>query len=73
MHNYTLKHCYSPLSIYRNIYNNEEIMEFKERVYNSQDLDRRVQTFLTRHQHIYLVSSLYLKIEAATSCGNPEY
>lgn len=26
MHNYTLTHCYSPLSIYRHLYNAEEIM-----------------------------------------------
>lgn len=73
MHNYTLRHCYSPLSIYRHLYNSEEIMEFKERVMNTQDVDRKVQTFLARYQHLYLVSSLFLKVEGNNNCGNVEY
>jgi hypothetical protein len=48
-------------------------MEFKERLYNTQDVDRKVQTFVARYQHLYLVSSLYMKLEGGNNCGHSEY
>lgn len=70
MLNFTLTHCYSPLSIYRNLYTSEEMMEFKETLYSTQDIDRKVQTFVARYQHLYLVASLYLTLEGGNNCGN---
>jgi hypothetical protein len=48
-------------------------MEFKERLYSTQDIDRKIQTFVARYQHIYLVSSLYMKLEGGDNCGSTEY
>lgn len=43
-------------------------MEFKENVHSTNDIDRKIQTFIARYQHLYLVSSLYLNLEENNTC-----
>jgi hypothetical protein len=63
--NYMLTYTAHPLAIYRHNRSAEEVMEFRETIHNRENVDRKLQTFYARHQHPYLVATLYVDVEGS--------
>ena len=48
-------------------------MEHREKLANAQDVDRKLQSFQARYQHLYLVAALYARVESESGCVDGEF
>ena len=70
---YSLVFSGKPLSIHRHNRTGEEMMEFREKVHNENNVNRKLQTFYARYQHPYLVATQYIHIEDEKNCAEGVY